>query len=186
MALSIFGRPTQEFEVLLLEVLFEIAAKLRFKPDCIQCWFRPEATSGEEHLRQSDDVPSKLRSNEKQFPLFCSLLDRVNHEGRAGEFARTGLLYLVELAAHSESFEKWVIESDLASLMASGLGALYSELSRYFLRIICRVAQLISIAILSLPTPRTWFLLSLLSPRSRACKLSSGSKRLHPSSFRAA
>lgn len=31
----------------------------------------------------------------------------------------------------AQDLEQWIVESDLATLMASGLGALYSQLSRY-------------------------------------------------------
>ncbi|KAJ5289263.1 uncharacterized protein N7443_009516, partial [Penicillium atrosanguineum] len=46
--------------------------------------------------------------------------------GRAGDFARTGLLYLIETASRSKNLEKWLIESDLATLIPTGLGALYT------------------------------------------------------------
>lgn len=109
---------TLDSEVLVIEVLFEITAKLRLKPDSIQYWFTTETLHGHN------------RSNEEKFPLFHALLNHVHHEGRIGEFARTGLLYVIGTAADSESLEKWIIESDLAALMASGLGALYSQMSR--------------------------------------------------------
>jgi hypothetical protein len=57
-------------------------------------------------------------------------VDYVHSEGRAGDFARTGLLYLIETASRSKDLEKWLIESDLDTLMATGLGALYSQLGR--------------------------------------------------------
>ena len=66
----------------------------------------------------------------EDFPLFYLLIDYVHHEGRVGDFARTGLLYLIESASHSVELETWLVQSDLATLMASGLGALYSQLSR--------------------------------------------------------
>lgn len=47
-----------------------------------------------------------------------------------GDFARTGLLYIIEAASSTGELERWIAESDLATLMASGLGALYSQLSR--------------------------------------------------------
>ena len=47
-----------------------------------------------------------------------------------GDFARTGLLYIIESASSSKALETWIVESDLATIMASGLGALYSQLSR--------------------------------------------------------
>ncbi|KAK4989020.1 hypothetical protein LTR28_001639, partial [Elasticomyces elasticus] len=64
------------------------------------------------------------------FPLCYYLMDQVHHDGRVGDFARTGLLYIFELASGSEELEEWLIESDLPTLMATGLGALYSRLSR--------------------------------------------------------
>lgn len=54
----------------------------------------------------------------------------MHHDGRVGDFARTGLLYLIESASSSKALERWIVESDLATIMASGLGALYSQLSR--------------------------------------------------------
>jgi Retinoic acid induced 16-like protein len=68
----------------------------------------------------------------EEFPLFYLLIDYVHHEGKVGDFARTGLLYIIEAASSSADLEKWIVESDLATLMASGLGALYSQLSRLF------------------------------------------------------
>ena len=62
--------------------------------------------------------------------MFYLLLDYVHHDGRVGDFARTGLLYIIEAASSSVELERWIVESDLATLMASGLGALYSQLSR--------------------------------------------------------
>lgn len=69
----------------------------------------------------------------------------MHHEGRVGDFARTGLLYIIEAAYTSGDLEKWIVESDLATLMASGLGALYSQLSRLFFpqALFCPSANLI-------------------------------------------
>ncbi|KAL0932708.1 uncharacterized protein CTRU02_211671 [Colletotrichum truncatum] len=57
-------------------------------------------------------------------------MDYIHHEGKVGDFARTGLLYIIESASSDESLEQWIVESDLSTLMATGLGALYSQLSR--------------------------------------------------------
>jgi len=65
------------------------------------------------------------------FPLFDLLIDFVHNEAPVGEFARTGLLCIIEAASSSRELEKWIVESDLATLMSSGLGALYSQLSRW-------------------------------------------------------
>ncbi|KAK9340800.1 hypothetical protein LIPSTDRAFT_281435 [Lipomyces starkeyi NRRL Y-11557] len=83
-----------------------------------------------------DELINDLRtdSTNNNFPLFYFLLEFIHHEGRAGQFARTGLLYIVELAWPSSPLEQWILESDFGTLMASGLGALYSQLSRTMLR----------------------------------------------------
>ncbi|KAL9102418.1 MAG: hypothetical protein Q9163_002439 [Psora crenata] len=108
-----------------VEVLFAVSAKLRLQPQLLLTWFRPSTRSWALPLenRQSS-------SRTEEFPLFYLTLGYVHHDGKAGDFARTGLLYLIECAAHSAPLEQWIIESDLATLMASGLGALYSQLSR--------------------------------------------------------
>lgn len=108
----------------IVEVFFAIASKLRLQPNLLPTWFRPIAIAEERvvgpHTREDRDV----------FPLFYLTLNYVHHDGRVGDFARTGLLYIIESASHSEPLERWIVESDLATLMASGLGALYSQLSR--------------------------------------------------------
>ena len=106
----------------IVEVLFGVAAKLRLQPKLLPMWFRPTT-------RTETGINTKADKN--GFPLFYLTLDYVHHDGRVGDFARTGLLYIIESATHSEELEKWIVESDLATLMASGLGALYSQLSRY-------------------------------------------------------
>ena len=107
-----------------VEVLFAIASKLRLRPTLLPTWFRPTATA-EERV-----VGSHAREDKDVFPLLYLTINYVHHDGRVGDFARTGVLYIIESASHSERLEKWLVESDLATLMASGLGALYSQLSR--------------------------------------------------------
>ena len=106
------------------EVLFAIASKIRLQPSLLSAWFQPSAT-----MEERDPVPH-TRKDKDAFPLFYLTLDYIHHDGRVGDFARTGLLYIIESASHSEALERWIVESDLATLMASGLGALYSQLSR--------------------------------------------------------
>lgn len=108
----------------IVEVLFAIASKLRLQPKLLPAWFRPITTAEEQ------DHGSHTRKDKDVFPLFYLTLDYVHHDGRVGDFARTGLLYIIESASHSGAMERWIVESDLATLMASGLGALYSQLSR--------------------------------------------------------
>jgi len=110
----------------IVELLFAIATKIRLRPDTLPVWFVPKRNNG----NRSNATRLVEAPYEDDFPLFYLLLHYVHHEGSVGDFARTGLLYLVESASHSEVLEGWVIESDLATLMASGLGACYSQLSR--------------------------------------------------------
>ncbi len=117
-----------------VELLFGIAAKIRLQPEILPAWFTsksPEREAVDEAARQDKFIGA---AHKDDFPLFYLLIDYVHHEGRVGDFARTGLLYIIESAASSEDLERWIVESDLATLMASGLGALYSQLSRYGFR----------------------------------------------------
>lgn len=115
-----------EAEAEIVELLFGISTKIRLRPDTLPVWFVPKRYNG----NTSQTTRPVQAAHEDDFPLFYLLLHYVHHEGSVGDFARTGLLYLVESASHSEVLEGWIIESDLATLMASGLGALYSQLSR--------------------------------------------------------
>ncbi|RMD42567.1 hypothetical protein DV735_g2541, partial [Chaetothyriales sp. CBS 134920] len=109
----------------LIELLFFVCSKIRLDPSILPAWFHPER-------ERSQGRALEGRGRRSQFPLFYVLVQFVHHDGAVGDFARTGLLYLTETAAKSKSLETWMIESDLAPQMASGLGALYSSLSRQF------------------------------------------------------
>lgn len=116
-----------------VELLFNISAKIRQSPTLLPIWFTGlEGGYGREDY---DSLGKHQRfagiTNKDDFPLFYLLIDFVYSEGRVGDFARTGLLYIIEAASPGSELEKWMIESDLATLMASGLGALYSQLSRF-------------------------------------------------------
>lgn len=121
-------------EAELVELLFEICAKIRIDPDILPAWFYPERGQSPPNGRTHDQFQPPRRSasiaRQDQFPLFYVLVDFVHNDGSSGDFARTGLLYLIETTSKSQNLEKWMIESDLAPQMASGLGALYSRLSR--------------------------------------------------------
>lgn len=119
-----------DVEASLFELLFSVAAKLRQQPSCLVNWFCPYVDkSGSDTAESSNSTPP--RSREAEFQLFYLLLDNVLRDRKVGEFARTGLLYVIETAIRSENLEKWIVESDFAALLASGLGALYSQMSRY-------------------------------------------------------
>lgn len=110
-------------ESALIELLFEICTKIRLDPDILPAWFYPERGS-------SQRSSTALDARRSQFPLFHLLLEYVHYDGPIGDFARTALLYLTETASRSGPLEKWMMESDLAPQMASGLSAFYGRLSR--------------------------------------------------------
>lgn len=63
-----------------------------------------------------------------EFLLFTYLSKFVHREGKSGDFARTGLLFLMELA--TGSLGEYILDSEFASYLTAGVGALYSQLPR--------------------------------------------------------
>lgn len=116
-------------EVEVVELSFNITTKIRLDPEILPAWFTAREHDESE---RGQDAHEKFtgKTHKEDFPLFYLLIDYIHHEGRIGDFARTGLLYIIEAASNSVALEQWIVESDLATLMATGLGALYSQLSR--------------------------------------------------------
>lgn len=117
-------------ETAILELLFTVAAKIRLQPAILPVWFASSAKPDLDYTNVKEKKGFVGISQKDDFPLCYLLIDRVHHDGRIGDFARTGLLYIFEATGRSVDLENWVISSDLPTLMASGLGALYSQLSR--------------------------------------------------------
>jgi hypothetical protein len=117
-------------ETAILELLFTVAAKIRLQPAILPVWFASSAKPELDYTRVKEKKGFVGISQKDDFPLCYLLIDRVHHDGRIGDFARTGLLYIFEATGRSSDLEDWVVSSDLPTLMASGLGALYSQLSR--------------------------------------------------------
>ncbi|CAK7265571.1 hypothetical protein SEPCBS57363_001651 [Sporothrix epigloea] len=133
----------QETETKVVELAFNITTKIRLRPGILTAWFKVRRKQPlqdddlgevrEKGEKESEDHERfKGKTQRKDFPLFYILMDYIHSEGKAGDFARTGLLYIIESAsaASCDTLEQWIVESDLSTLMATGLGALYSQLSR--------------------------------------------------------
>lgn len=121
----------RETEIEVVELSFNITTKIRLDPEILPAWFT--AQEHQDELESAErDAHEKFtgRTNKEDFPLFYLLIEYIHEEGRIGDFARTGLLYIIEAASNSVTLEQWIVESDLATHMATGLGALYSQLSR--------------------------------------------------------
>ncbi|KAJ5669937.1 uncharacterized protein N7477_005300 [Penicillium maclennaniae] len=107
-----------EIEGRLVELLFGIANNIRLQPAILPAWFVPRATPIGPDRESTAPTEFAGATRKDEFPLFYLLVDYVHNDGRAGDFA----------PSRSKNLEKWLIESDLATLMATGLGALYSQL----------------------------------------------------------
>ncbi|KAI8259371.1 hypothetical protein K4K56_006677 [Colletotrichum sp. SAR 10_98] len=117
-------------EAKVVELAFNITTKIRLNRDILHAWFKTNHDGAPKANPQDDQGSFAGRTQRQDFPLFYILMDYIHHEGKVGDFARTGLLYIIESASSDESLEQWIVESDLSTLMATGLGALYSQLSR--------------------------------------------------------
>lgn len=124
-------RLDSDTEVEVVELSFNITTKIRLDPEILPAWFTAQDRREEsEQMKRDAHQNFAGKTHKEDFPLFYLLIDYIHHEGRIGDFARTGLLYIIEAASNSVDLERWIVESDLATLMATGLGALYSQLSR--------------------------------------------------------
>ncbi|KAK6218550.1 hypothetical protein QIS74_06430 [Colletotrichum tabaci] len=117
-------------EAKVVELAFNITTKIRLNRDILHAWFKSHHDANPKDRPQDEHDAFAGRTQRQDFPLFYILMDYIHHEGKVGDFARTGLLYIIESASSDESLEQWIVESDLSTLMATGLGALYSQLSR--------------------------------------------------------
>ncbi|KAH9866777.1 hypothetical protein J1614_008470 [Plenodomus biglobosus] len=126
----------EDIEADIVELLFGIAAKIRLQPEILPVWFTTTApadaaaAAAAKARLANQKVDFAGVTQKEDFPLCYQLIDHVHHEGRIGDFARTGLLYIFESASRSIPLEQWIVNSDLPTLMATGLGALYSQMSR--------------------------------------------------------
>jgi len=117
-----------------LESSFDIAAKLRVQTDAVNAWFTEAQDEGFVTRTQVVlETVFEAPIDGTEFRLISHFLDHVYEEGKPGDLARTGLLYMFDCATRSEKLEQWIVDSDLSRLLASGLGALYSQLSRFVL-----------------------------------------------------
>lgn len=143
-------RLARDTETRVVQIAFNIATKIRLDPRILPAWFKNKqdgyssASSGhskgfadqrdsqgvapQRSARSQDRVVGRIQKQD--FPLFYLLMGYIHNDGKVGDFARTGILYMVEAASSSVDLERWIVESDLSTRMATGLGALYSQLSR--------------------------------------------------------
>lgn len=126
------GGASHELQTAVLQLTFDIAAKLRVQPEALPAWFTEEEEALDEASAANTvtETVFEAPAERTNFPLCHHFLKHVYQEGRVGDFARTGLLYMFDSATRSSQLETWIVQSDISRLLASGLGALYSQLSR--------------------------------------------------------
>ncbi|KAG0230615.1 hypothetical protein BGW42_000820 [Actinomortierella wolfii] len=84
-----------------------------------------DSVESPEMARSASETPKK---REYEFFLFTYLLQFIHREGKVGDFARTGLLFIMELA--TDSLGEYIVDSGYPEFFVSGVGALYSQLPR--------------------------------------------------------
>ncbi|KAI8647836.1 Retinoic acid induced 16-like protein-domain-containing protein [Parasitella parasitica] len=128
-------RQSELYSDSLVDLMYTICSKIHGFPALLNIFFHDKhwlttpqkSTSAEQPtaIAQSANVDG---SHDYEFLLFTYLLRFVHREGRSGDYARTGLLFLMEMA--DDPLGDFILESDFATIMAAGLGALYSQLPR--------------------------------------------------------
>ncbi|KAL9539425.1 hypothetical protein MBANPS3_010265 [Mucor bainieri] len=130
----------------LVDLMYTICSKIHGFPALLNIFFhdkqwlttpqKPSTTTTTTAAAAAAETPSIMTPMvetpppppEYEFLLFTYLLRYIHREGRSGDYARTGLLFLMEMA--TDQLGDFILESDFATIMAAGLGALYSQLPR--------------------------------------------------------
>ncbi|KAI9317614.1 Retinoic acid induced 16-like protein-domain-containing protein [Dichotomocladium elegans] len=128
----------------LVDLMYTICSKIHGRPALLNIFFHDKRWLTTPQKTRQSHVESTLRALEAgsstpfsptagkepdyEFLLFSYLLRFVHREGRTGDYARTGLLFIVEMATNQ--LGDFILESDFAMTMGAGLCALYSQLPR--------------------------------------------------------
>ena len=112
--------PDPEYDAHLVYLLFSISAILKSNSSLLHKLIETKS------YQIAYRAPSK-----EQSPAFHALLNYTHFDGATGDFARTGILNFVEVLVKEPRFQDWVENNGLPEVMAAGLGALFSQLTRY-------------------------------------------------------
>ncbi|KAK3811715.1 MAG: Retinoic acid induced 16-like protein-domain-containing protein [Linnemannia elongata] len=116
----------------LVDLMYNLCSKIHGYPELLNIFFYdrqwltvPERVSARSLQSHENHQESK---RDYEFLLFTYLSKFVHREGKSGDFARTGLLFLMELA--TGSLGEYILDSEFSSYLTAGVGALYSQLPR--------------------------------------------------------
>ncbi|KAI7882978.1 hypothetical protein K492DRAFT_185572 [Lichtheimia hyalospora FSU 10163] len=117
----------------LVDLMYTICSKIHGRPVLLNIFFHDKRwlTTPQKTKQPPDNpirTPESSKEPEYEFLLFSYLLRFVHREGRTGDYARTGLLFIMEMA--TQQLGDFILESDFALTMGAGLCALYSQLPR--------------------------------------------------------
>jgi Retinoic acid induced 16-like protein len=117
-----------EYREMLMKLLFNVAANVKVRAGLLSLWFNLDGIRNRDS--QGPQSPNDALNDvfvlfsaqliQNDFPIFYALLENVPVEGKIGDFAKTGLLYFIELAQEGDELEEWILSSDLATMMAAG------------------------------------------------------------------
>ncbi|KAJ2888410.1 hypothetical protein FB639_000658 [Coemansia asiatica] len=157
---SLFNSRQHIYDDDFVDLLYAICSKIRGEPMLLNIFFQDRnwLKSLEQRSVSSESIAAMMRSVESlrsehgapdagrllpaspyEFILFSHLLQFVHLEGKAGDTARTSLLFLLELATTeimassggSTALERFILDdSGFAAILSATLGALYSQLPR--------------------------------------------------------
>ncbi|KAJ2550431.1 hypothetical protein EV175_004076 [Coemansia sp. RSA 1933] len=136
-----------------VDLLYAICSKIRGEPMLLNIFFHDSKwlKSVEQRSFSSESIAAMMRSVESlrseggshssayEFLLFSHLLRFIHREGKAGDTARTSLLFLLELATTeimastggNTALERFILDdSGFAAILSATLCALYSQLPR--------------------------------------------------------
>ncbi|KAK3808656.1 MAG: Retinoic acid induced 16-like protein-domain-containing protein [Benniella sp.] len=123
----------------LVDLMYIICSKIHGYPELLNVFFhdkqwltKPQRATAQRIQKNLETMEMiKKPKSEYEFLLFTYLSKFVHREGKAGDFARTGLLFLMELS--TGSLGEYIMDAEFTSLLSAGIGASYSQLPRKLL-----------------------------------------------------
>ncbi|KAJ1823299.1 hypothetical protein LPJ60_001656 [Coemansia sp. RSA 2675] len=151
---SLFSTHQHIYDDDFVDLMYAICSKVRGEPMLLNIFFQDRRwlKSIEQPSASTESFSAMVRSVESlhrdgtsppssgyEFLLFSHLLQFVHLEGKAGDTARTSLLFLLELATTeimastggNTALERFILDdSGFAAILSATLGAMYSQLPR--------------------------------------------------------
>ncbi|KAJ2689132.1 hypothetical protein IWW39_001686 [Coemansia spiralis] len=151
---SLFSTHQHIYDDDFVDLMYAICSKVRGEPMLLNIFFQDRRwlKSIEQPSTSTESFSAMVRSVESlhrdgasppssgyEFLLFSHLLQFVHLEGKAGDTARTSLLFLLELATTeimastggNTALERFILDdSGFAAILSATLGAMYSQLPR--------------------------------------------------------